>query len=166
MVYFFSPAIQRPLIKVEMPTADPAPIVANWLKTVDAGDLQTAWRIMDPDAKRLFARNDFKVFETVFRNGRISLGAVVNRNLVSSNTFTSDGADQMLPPKGAYAASSYITKFANEPGCRAETVLLRATGNLTWAPFGHTVSNVSVACIPKKPAPSGSSSADAPAAGG
>jgi hypothetical protein len=146
IVYFFSPAIQAPLIKVEMPTENPMPTAQKWLQVVDSGDLKTAWDLMDKDSKALFARNDFEVFSTVFQNGRFSLGDPVYRVLVSSNTFTSDGTNQMMPPKGAYASFTYTTKFSKSRDCRAEAVTLRATNDLKWVPFGHQVSSVAIPC--------------------
>jgi Protein of unknown function (DUF4019) len=146
IIYFFSPQIQRPLIKVVIPAENPQPIANHWLTLNDAADIQATWSLLDSESKTIFLGNSFERFAEVFRNARLPLGRPLERKLVSQATFRSDGTDQMMPPKGAYADFNYNTKFANAAGCRAEFIRLRAV-NDKWVIFSYLVSQNRIECV-------------------
>lgn len=140
-VYWFQPTLEQAAVKLVPPAAPPEPVAAAYLAAIDAGDARGAWEQMDPPARET-AFPDPEQMRQIYATRRAPLGAVTTRELVGVNGHESPPGW----PVGLYRTSSYRTRFASAPACRAETVSLRATRDATWRVNSHLLSPAAVEC--------------------
>ncbi|WP_105414959.1 DUF4019 domain-containing protein [Neorhizobium sp. T25_27] len=142
VVLAFSPVLQTAAVRLVEPTVPVEPVALTYLQATDTGDMQTAWNLMDEEAKGLVVPN-VQDWEVTYRNFRVPLGLLESRLLVGTTGMNSPTG----VPIGLYRGLTYKSKFSADEGqCRAEVVVLRATQDLQWKVFSHQISPTRMPC--------------------
>ena len=111
------------------------PTATAYLNESDNGDVQRIWDLTDPTAQRDLLGSLANIQE-IYNQARKPRGQVVSRVRVGTDVALN------LPgrPEGVYRSITYVTKFSNDAGKRAETLLLRATPSQFWQAYGYQIS--------------------------
>jgi DNA-binding CsgD family transcriptional regulator len=98
----------------------------QWLALVDAGKWQESWA---GTAKSFQSNNSVAAWESASVGGRVPLGRVLSRSLVSEENIPA-------PPHGAQLVR-FHTSFENKPGATETLTLAREDGN--WRIVGYFI---------------------------
>lgn len=131
VVYFFAPATMNTVEEaaVAIPTADAKLGSDDWLKIVDEGRFDDAYKRM---GKYFQSQYKFSEFDQIIGRERRFLGQASGRQLLSTMPLVSPPGS----PKGAYRQYIYKTKFQREPQELYESVLLVGEGD-EWRVVGY-----------------------------
>ena len=139
LVYLNQPNLERQAVSFVAPPTSPEPIALTYLAAIDNGNLHAAWDSLDPVAHGVVF-GSLDQLTQLYETYRKPLGSVVKRELTGTGSVESPSGY----PVGLYRNLVYRTKYSNTAACRTEGVTLRATQDLKWRVFGHTIGSSSI----------------------
>lgn len=135
IVYFFSPAPPAPVpgpdnvVIPPPPQYDPTITVEKWFSLIDAGDYASAWSQSSAASKNAYP---LSIFTTLFKNQRMPLGNVTNRQLAAASQTTIYNGRH-----GNFRLFTYVTTF--ESGQRLREFVLVEGEDRSWKVFEHSL---------------------------
>lgn len=134
LVFFFQPVIKGS-IEIIFPPSSGEEISESFLRALDLGEGERAWRMVDPLMQEHLDISG-NLWQRLFETERQPLGAPTDRRLVGANNLTNPPG----MPEGGYRLLSFQSKFDEEEKCRFENIYLRAKNEKEWSLFSYQIS--------------------------
>ncbi|SEN01952.1 DUF4019 domain-containing protein [Bradyrhizobium sp. OK095] len=141
LVYLNQPAIEQHAVRYVPPAEPPEPVAATYLAALDAGDVDSMWRQLDPTAYGVSFK-DKDQLKKLYDDFRKPMGTVVKRDPFGFGSAESPPGF----PAGLYTTLGFRTKFSNLKGCRPESVTLRATQDKKWRVLQNNIGVTDIDC--------------------
>jgi hypothetical protein len=141
VVWFFQPAIEQGVVKLESPSQPPDSVVNDFLADLDSGKVEKAFGELDPALIERTGVN-LNTWTQLYDTTRKPLGTVVERKQVGIDGATSPSG----LPIGLYRQMTFMTKFSTSSECREEVVITRATQDKQWRVSTYRISEMEFAC--------------------
>ncbi len=144
VVWFFQPVIEKNAVTFETPEQSPDPVIATFFDALDRGEIMQVYDQIDPVLRESWGITAQR-WEELYNANLRDLGPMVRRELMGVNALISPSGF----PLGLYRYQNYLTKYKNIKGCRAESLMVRATQDKLWRVSSYQISPVTVDCPPK-----------------
>jgi hypothetical protein len=143
IVWFFHPVIASNVATFEKPAQPPDAVIARFFEDLGQGKIADSYRDLDQVSRDTMVPSE-ALWRQLYDANLKDLGKVEVRKLMGVNSFESPSGF----PIGIYQQFGYMTKFSNVAGCRAESVIVRATQDKQWRVYSYQISPVTVDCGP------------------
>lgn len=141
IVWFTQPVVTPYVVTLKEPEVAVEPTMNTFLEKLDKGDAAGSYSLLDDDAKANLKMTEVD-WQQLYDANIKGLGKMVTRKRVGMNSFN----NPLGAPVGLYRQVTYSTKFANVAGCRAESVVVRATHDLHWVVASYQISPMTIEC--------------------
>lgn len=141
IVWFTQPLIESKVVRLEKPSQSADIVIGTFFRDLEAGNVSASYNQLDQ-----IVRDQISLarWQQLYDANVKGLGKLQRRKFMGFNAFESPPGY----PVGLYEQYQYLTKYQEVPGCRPETLVVRATQDKQWRVYSYLIGHATVDCGP------------------